>query len=228
MNRTISMLAALALAGCAGDDEGGHGQAPVGGPTVCALGQDCPLGEGCGSDGLCHQDGECTSEADCQAGELCYNAGNDVPDGICASARPSANPYCRSDGQGACRYRCYTDGTCGQGATCAADGFCHFDDECTSTTDCTPNHVCLPLFDYGISSCQVDENPACVDDGQGTCRWACAGDPDCIYGGGCAADGFCHGSNECDPTVVPDTCGPDQDCWPDEHFGGLCGAPRPD
>ncbi len=215
---------------CVPDENfGGLCAVPTSGPPVpspawpCASGADCPVGQGCGSDGLCHEDGECDDTADCGAGELCYNAGNDDPAGFCAAERPATNPYCRADGEGACRYECNTDGTCFNGATCDA-GFCHWDDECVTADDCTPNHVCEPLFDYGISVCTEDEDPPCVDDGNGVCRYECLSSADCVVGGGCEADGFCHASNECEDET---DCGPDEICYPDEHFGGLCGPERP-
>lgn len=235
LSRRAALVGALLLAtpACVADDRTGDDNGQVTAPVICSLGQDCPVDQGCGSDGLCHEDGECTAPgasdpgdaSACDAGEICYNAGNDDPSGFCASSRPSVNPYCRADGEGACRYRCYLDGTCQVGATCEADGFCHLDDECTADTDCTPNHVCEELFDYGYSTCTANPAPSCIDDGSGVCRLACEADPDCLWGGGCADDGFCHASNECDPGV--NDCGPDLICYEDENFGGLCGPERP-
>jgi hypothetical protein len=198
---------------------------PLPGPAwSCTTGADCPVGQGCGSDAKCHADGECQSESDCQTGELCYNAGNDATDGFCASDRPAVNPYCRADGLGACRYRCYSDGTCGNGQSCVG-GFCHWDDECTDDSDCTPNHICEPLFDYGFNTCTEDPDPTCVTAPDGACRFECITSPDCPVGaGGCEADGYCHASNECD---TDQDCSGTNICYPHPNFGGLCGPPRP-
>lgn len=198
---------------------------PNPGPAwTCSTGADCPVGQGCGSDGLCHIDGECTSPGQCAGTDICYNAGNDDPAGFCASDRPAANPYCRADGTGACRYECYLDGSCGLGMTCSS-GFCYWDDECTTTSDCTPNHLCEPLFDHNVSTCVEDPSPTCVDAPDGVCRLACDGTSDCLVGGTCEPDGFCHASNEC---VSPADCTvPGETCLPREFFGGLCGPDRP-
>jgi hypothetical protein len=173
-----------------------------------------------------HVDGECDDVTLCAAGQVCYNAGNDVPDGICTDERPDNDPTCRADGLGACRSECNSDGTCWDGA--CVNGFCHASDECLVDSDCTPNRICVPWSDtedYGYSRCAEDPNPTCVDDGMGACRLACLTDFDCIHGGGCnPADMLCHASNEC--TVNAD-CDPGLECWPDPEFGGLCGPPRP-
>ena len=204
--------------GLCGDPEAGP---PAPGPAwSCASGADCPVGQGC-ADGVCKADGECTASADCGDGRICYS-GNDDPAGICASGRPATNPYCRSDGTGACRYECNGDGTCAaSGATCSG-GFCHFSTECVSNDDCSPNHVCVPT-DAGYSWCVPDENPTCVPAPDGVCRLACEGDRDCLVGGGCAADHFCHASNEC---RTADDCAPGEICYEREWFGGLCGPER--
>jgi hypothetical protein len=196
---------------------------PIPGPAwPCTSGADCPIGQGC-ADGVCKEDGECTTDADCGAGALCYSS-NDEPGGICASDRPATNPYCRSDGMGACRSECNSDDTCFTGATCVAD-LCYWDDECVTADDCTPNHLCEPYFDAGFSVCVVDEDPDCVDDGTGVCRLACVTSADCVKGGGCEADGFCHASNEC---ATDADCDPGLLCWAAEYFGGLCGPERPE
>jgi len=213
---------------CAPDPDFG-GLCHDGGPTPptplpmwsCVGGQDCPLGQGCASDGFCHVDGECASDGDCAAGQLCYKSA-DSATGICDGARPATNPYCRSDAQGACRSLCYSDGTCGSGLSCVGD-FCHWDDECISDSDCSPNHLCGSYFEQGFSTCSPDPDPQCVVAPDGACRWACWNSSDCILGGGCEPDGFCHGSNECDN--ISD-CDPGLECIPDAHFGALCGPPR--
>ena len=215
----------------ADEDFGGLCGSETSGPPVplpawpCVKGADCPIGQGCGSDGLCHEDGECYAGADCPAGEICYNAGNDDPAGFCAAERPPTNPYCRSDGAGACRYECDLDGTCGGGGTATCiDALCHYDDECVTVDDCSPNHVCEPWDEYGFSTCVEDPEPTCVDDGTGVCRIVCETSVDCVLGGGCEADGFCHASNEC---TTADDCAEGELCYEAEHFGGLCGAERP-
>ncbi len=199
---------------------------PSPGPAwACTTGKDCPAFQGCGSDGLCHLDGECTSDAACAAGDICYPGRPEDPAGFCAADRPASDPYCRSDGLGACRQLCHTDGTCDGGASCVA-GFCHSADECTSDADCSPNHLCAPTEgeDYGYELCVPNPSPTCVDDGHGACRLACATDADCLDGGGCSADHLCHASNEC---AADADCTASEICYPDAEFGGLCGAPRP-
>jgi hypothetical protein len=190
---------------------------------ACQLGKDCPLGQGCGSDNLCHVDGDCSNNLPCANGQLCYNAGNDSDRGFCADARPSHDPYCRSDGQGACRNECDQNNSCGDGATCK-NGFCHANDECAAAGDCAVNQICAPVSDsedYGYSECANNPNPMCVDDGHGACRLQCNADTDCIDGGGCGADKLCHASNEC----AQDTdCPQGQKCYADPEWGGLCGA----
>ncbi len=215
---------------CVADDNfGGLCATETSGPPVplpewaCESGADCPIGQGCGSDGLCHEDGECNADADCPEGQLCYNAGNDDPAGFCADERPATNPYCRSDGAGACRYECNLDDSCGTGASCS-DGLCYFDDECENEADCTPNHLCEPMFDYGFNVCTEDPDPSCVEAPDGVCRLECQSDLDCVAGGGCDDDNFCHASNEC---TSDDDCAPGELCYEVELFGGLCGADRP-
>lgn len=209
------------------------GGVPAPGPAwACTTGKDCPAAQGCGSDGLCHIDGECTDSSTCGLAEICYNGRPEDPAGFCAADRPANDPYCRSDGLGACRQLCHTDGTCDGAATCVA-GYCHSADECLTTADCTPNHLCQPwadFEDYGYSLCVEDPDPTCVDDGAAmgvaaACRLACAGDGDCLHGGGCEADGLCHASNEC--ATDADCADPALICYPDPEFGGLCGPPRP-
>ncbi len=198
---------------------------PNPGPAwTCTSGSDCPVGQGCGSDGLCHIDGECSSSADCSGSDICYNAGNDDPAGFCASDRPAVNPYCRADGQGACRYECYQDGSCAAGSTCVA-GFCHWDDECADVNDCTPNHLCEPLFDHNVNTCTEDPDPSCVNAPDGVCRLACASTQDCLAGGTCETDNYCHADNEC--TTPADCTVAGETCLPREFFGGLCGVDRP-
>jgi hypothetical protein len=216
----LTLLAtAPACTGGEGDDD--DDDSVIDGPSVCALGLDCPIGQGCGSDGLCHEDGECTDAADCTGTDLCYNGGNDDPAGFCASERPETDPYCRSDGEGACRLLCNSDGTCNNGGDCE-DGFCTYDDECTTADDCTPNHICEEHPDYGIGLCAPDPDPTCVDI-DGVCRLACEEDLDCLWGGGCDG-GYCYASNECDPEAPE--CEDDLVCFEDDTFGGLCGPPR--
>jgi hypothetical protein len=198
---------------------------PVPGPAwSCSVGLDCPAGQGCGNDGLCHEDGECTGlGVGCADGQLCYTPTPAHTEGICSSERPGADPYCRSDGEGACRYECYPDGSCAVGWWTCVDGFCRDEAECASSDDCGPNHVCVENVGYGYSLCEPEEDPDCVDDGTGVCRWECVVDADCTIGGGCAADGFCHGSNEC---AADADCPPGESCHADAHFGGLCGVPH--
>ncbi len=213
----------LAVTACTSDSGNSLGTAAANGP--CASGKDCALGEGC-ADGTCRADGECQIDPsdysdNCPDGQLCYSGSSDGLEGICASERPGINPYCRSDGMGACRSECASDGSCWAGASCV-DGFCHWDDECAITEDCSPNHECIAYFDQGFSVCSAVEEPACVDVG-GVCRYPCESNNDCYVGGGCEADGYCHASNEC---AADADCPAGQDCWADEHFGGLCGPPR--
>jgi hypothetical protein len=199
----------------------------------CSTGKDCPANEGCASDGLCHVDGECHNTwqgellvGDCSGGLLCAAGGDDPLAGFCTDDRGGPNPYCRSTGAGECRYQCATNDDCGTGDSCVA-GFCHGADECDQTSDCSPNHVCgLPANweDDGYHLCLDDENPTCVNDGQGACRLACATDVDCLDGGGCGADSLCHASNECQTTA---NCGPNEACYPNAEFGGLCGPATP-
>jgi hypothetical protein len=202
---------------------------------ACTAGAQCPEGQGCASDGFCHVDGECTlhwtpegylESDDCATGEICAASGASL-EGFCSDERNGPDPYCRADGDGACRTECASDAECGTGGTCTG-GFCHSADECTTTDDCTPNHICgVPegYEDYGLSFCLDDPNPVCIDDGAGACRLACEVDLDCLHGGGCAADGLCHASNECTTTA---DCEAPLLCYPDEEFGGLCGPERPE
>jgi hypothetical protein len=189
---------------------------------ACTTSLDCPAYQGCGDDGVCHIDGECSDALPCADGMLCYNAGNDSDAGYCASDRPMNDPYCRSDGLGACRTECLSDGTCAWGD--CVDGFCHDADECVSEDDCSPSFDCTPVDGYGYSLCAEAADPTCVDDGLGACRLPCVTDLDCIHGGGCADDGLCHASNEC---ATDDDCEDPLICYADPEFGGLCGADRP-
>ena len=215
----------------------------------CTRGADCPAGQGCGSDGLCHADGSCTLtwdcsgpdgcfqvSNDCAAGEICATGSPDRTVGFCTSGRGGPDPYCRSDGAGACRRQCFTDDTCPNGvanlpATCTG-GFCVSDAECTSNADCTPGRICTPWGpdsgwdDYGFNLCLRDPNPTCVVDNAGVCRLPCTTSQDCIHGGGCAADNLCHASNEC--TTDTDCASTPQTprCYPNANFGGLCGPIR--
>lgn len=203
-------------------------------PWACSVGADCPQGQGCSSDGMCHVDGECHNhwtpegylEGDCGGDLLCAAPTPGGLDGFCTDERNGPDPYCRSDGHGACRSECASDDDCG-GGTCDADGFCHPDGECTTDADCSPNHICtVPegWEDYGYSLCVDDPSPTCVDDGHGACRLACETDLDCLHGGGCSADGLCHASNEC---AADSDCDTGLICYADDEFGGLCGPPRP-
>jgi hypothetical protein len=194
----------------------------------CATGRDCPRGQGCGSDQRCHADGACNAfqaNPNCPAGDICANAGNDDPDGFCTDGRGGPDPYCRSDGLGACRERCNHDGTCAFGS--CVNGYCHRSDECVRDSDCSPNHVCgLPpgWEDDGYHLCLKVANPVCVPDGLGACRLPCATDVDCFDGGYCkAADGLCHASNECSTNA---SCPAGEICHSSAEFGGLCGPPR--
>ncbi len=191
---------------------------------ACQLGRDCPVGQGCGSDNLCHVDGESHHHAACPQGQICYDGGNGSGRGFCADQRPDHDPYCRSDGKGACRNECDQNGAC-NGGTCVAN-FCHPDGECVAAGDCGPNQVCAPFSDsenYGINVCAADPNPMCVDDGHGACRLACNSDADCLDGGGCGPDKLCHASNEC---MQDADCPQGQICYASMEWGGLCGAPR--
>jgi len=204
-------------------------------PWACTLGQDCPAGQGCGSDGTCHADGECTPatgsapQSGCAGAMVCFNAGNDGRTGICdddgrSPRSPDWDPWCRSDGAGACRLECDSDGTClgGAGMVCVGT-FCHARSECATNADCSPNHVWQP-DSHGYSVCQEDSNPTCVMDATGACRLRCQSDADCVEGGGCrASDGLCHASNEC---AASTDCPAGQICYPSAMFGGLCGASR--
>lgn len=200
----------------------------------CTYGKDCPAGQGCGSDGTCHVDGECHNtwgadgylHGDCANPEdICASSGPDPLAGFCTSGRGGPDPYCRSTGTGECRSECATDEDCGTGFSCGS-GYCYADDECETTADCSPNHTCgTPegWDDYGYQRCLTDENPTCVDDGQGACRLPCDTDADCIEGGGCAADNLCHASNECTDSS---DCDPGLECYPTPTWGGLCAPPR--
>jgi hypothetical protein len=221
---------------CAPDPNFGGLCTPIGpspqAGAPCGTGRDCPLGQGCGSDARCHTDGECQAadgtnpDVGCADGMICYNAGNDVRAGFCGAPRPSANPYCRSDGLGACRSRCFQDGSCSDGGTCLA-GYCHRVDECSSAADCSPNHVCaLPTGweDDGYRLCLESDDPQCTTAPDGVCRLPCRTSADCVHGGGCGVDGFCHASNECRPAAP--SCPDGQICYSTPEFGGLCGPSR--
>jgi hypothetical protein len=166
-------------------------------------------------------------QSGCPGAQVCFNAANDSPAGICVDdgRGPVAqgwDPWCRSDGQGACREECFSDGSC-QGSDICMGGFCHAPGECATTADCSPNHLCQAT-DYGYSTCQDDPNPTCVNDPAGVCRLRCQTDADCLDGGGCrASDGLCHASNEC---VTSADCPSGQICYPRPEFGGLCGPSR--
>ena len=196
---------------------------PTGSP--CASGKECPIGQGCGDDGACHVDGECATDSDCASTQICYPSDPSIAAGFCGSTRPATDPYCRSDGEGACRSTCSDDNDCGTGLSCVS-GFCHWLDECTVDSDCTPNHTCQPrlgLDDYGYSECTAVDDPTCTPQPDGTCRFACESDEDCLVGGGCGPDHLCHASNECKADA---DCTSPLVCYPHENFGGLCGADR--
>jgi hypothetical protein len=198
---------------------------------ACSTGKDCPRGQGCSSDKVCHVDGECLAadginpDQGCPAGLLCYNAGNDTRPGFCGAPRPSSDPYCRSDGQGACRVECESDGTCLLGGTCVG-GFCHPADECGPGGTCSLSFVCQPTTsgeDFGYSTCVENPNVTCVSDPAGVCRLRCQNTKDCVWGGECQSDGFCHASNECN---TDSDCPNGESCYPVQGFSGICGAPR--
>jgi Cys-rich repeat protein len=222
--------AACGLSGSPNSKEGslqpGAG-APV--PPLAALactgGKDCPTGQGCGGDDHCHADGECASDSDCASGQICYEGQIGSGAGICASQRPSHDPYCRADGLGACRSKCATSAECGSFNTCVA-GYCHLPDECVTAADCGPNHLCTPRLDdpqYGFNECVPVPNPTCVTDPAGACRLPCQTDADCFDGGGCGTDHLCHASNECHADT---DCPTGQICYARLEWGGLCGPPR--
>ncbi|MBP8808596.1 MAG: hypothetical protein KBG48_03795 [Kofleriaceae bacterium] len=199
----------------------------------CAAGQDCPQGEGCGADGQCHTDGEChltlhpdgSATHDCGAGRWCAVATIDRTTGVGAgfcTSRSEINGNCRSDGQGACRAICEREDDCRQGSVCV-DGFCHSPTECDSDAACGPNETCVAQPE-GYGTCIDVDDPSCTPTPDGACRLACAGPLDCIHGGGCGADGFCHAANEC---ALDADCATGEVCYESLEFGGLCGPVRP-
>jgi hypothetical protein len=224
--RTLSMMSLILIAACNGPNDPRSGQHGLGNNgQTCSSGKDCPIDQGCASDGTCHADGQCNADSDCNTGELCYPGLAGTSAGICASARPSVDPYCRSDGQGACRALCNSDGNCGSFNHCV-NGFCHFGDECATQSDCGPNSTCEPRLgdpQYGVSECVPQSMPTCVSTPDGACRLRCGNDNDCLNGGGCGMDGFCHASNEC---KANSDCPSGQICYPSTDFGGLCGPSR--
>src|SRR5262245_22456203 len=113
------------------DDFGGLCTTPGEPPSplpawACTAGAQCPEGQGCASDGLCHVDGKCTlhwtpdgylESDDCGADEICAASGASL-EGFCSDERNGPDPYCRADGDGACRTECAGDEECGTGGTC--------------------------------------------------------------------------------------------------------------
>lgn len=231
----LSMLAAVALIGCAGGGSGPDGGEPCNSDPACDDGFECTI-DTCGADNLCRH---VEIDERCGAGEVCESGRGCVTSASCDTDEECDDSIaCTVDSCGAgniCNHIAVNE-RCGAGESCDRSMGCVGPTGCTTDAECDDEVACTRDVCTAGGTCSHNAlNELCNTAAGERCHQirGCYAPMPCDTAADCDDGDFCNGAEICTPEFgcepAPttrvcddsDACTVDT-CDPTAGTGGMC------